>query len=110
MIVQRGFTRPPAFFPVAEHATSFPDLYRREQSLLTQPPRHVFDVITNGYGAMYSYADRVAPEDRWRIAAYIRALQISRAARPHDLNDEDRAKLQAASSSTQPSTSEVPNR
>jgi len=35
-------------------------------------------VITNGYGAMYSYASRVEPADRWAIAAYIRALQLSR--------------------------------
>jgi cytochrome c553 len=38
---------------------------------------YYFDVITNGYGRMYSYAARVAPEDRWAIAAYIRALQHS---------------------------------
>jgi hypothetical protein len=38
---------------------------------------HFFDVITNGSGTMYSYAARVSPEDRWRIAAYIRALQLS---------------------------------
>jgi len=34
-------------------------------------------VITNGYGVMYPYGDRVAPEDRWAIVAYIRALQLS---------------------------------
>ena len=38
---------------------------------------HIFDVITNGYGVMYSYAARVAPEDRWAIVAYVRALQVS---------------------------------
>ncbi len=36
------------------------------------------DVITNGYGAMYSYAARVPPRDRWAIVAYIRALQLQR--------------------------------
>jgi hypothetical protein len=41
------------------------------------PVGHFFDVMTNGYGAMYSYASRVAVDDRWRIAAYIRALQLS---------------------------------
>jgi hypothetical protein len=45
---------------------------------------HFFDVMTNGYGAMYSYASRVAPDDRWRIAAYIRALQFSQDA-PSDM-------------------------
>ena len=41
------------------------------------PIGHYFDVITNGYGAMYSYNDRVSVDDRWRISAYIRALQLS---------------------------------
>ena len=39
-----------------------------------------FDTITNGYGVMYSYGSRIAPHDRWAIAAYIRALQQSRSA------------------------------
>lgn len=38
---------------------------------------HFFDVITNGFGAMPRYASRIAPDDRWRIAAYIRVLQLS---------------------------------
>ena len=38
---------------------------------------HFYDVITHGYGVMYSYADRVPPRDRWAIAAYIRALQAA---------------------------------
>jgi mono/diheme cytochrome c family protein len=42
------------------------------------PAQHIFDVIANGYGVMYSYAQRVPPRDRWAIAAYIRALQQSR--------------------------------
>ena len=41
------------------------------------PTQHFYDVITNGYGAMYSFAGRVSPRDRWAIAAYIRALQLS---------------------------------
>jgi mono/diheme cytochrome c family protein len=40
---------------------------------------HVFDVITNGYGAMYSYGDRIPPADRWAIVAYVRTLQMSQA-------------------------------
>jgi mono/diheme cytochrome c family protein len=62
MIVQRGFAKPPSF---------------HEQRLKDAPAGHFYDVITNGWGAMYSYNDRVAPEDRWRIAAYIRVLQRS---------------------------------
>ena len=111
MIVQRGFVRPPAFYPLADHARRFPELYAREQVLLGTPPGHVFNVITSGYGAMYSYASRVAPDDRWRIAAYVRALQLSRHARPQDLAPDDRAAIDragaaaAAGSPAQPTTS-----
>lgn len=62
MIVQRGFPRPPSFY-----------LDRLKQA----PPGHIYNVISNGYGAMYSYADRIDQNDRWRIVAYVRALQIS---------------------------------
>jgi len=61
-IVRRGFPRPPSY---------------HEQRLREAPDRHFFDVITQGRGIMYSYADRVTPEDRWAIVAYIRALQLS---------------------------------
>jgi len=60
MVVQRGFPWPPSF---------------HELRLVNAPDEHFVDVITDGYGAMYSYADRVPPADRWAIAAYIRALQ-----------------------------------
>ena len=63
MIVQRGFPPPPSF---------------HIERLRTAPAGHFFDVMTNGFGSMYSYAARVEPEDRWRIAAYIRVLQASR--------------------------------
>jgi mono/diheme cytochrome c family protein len=60
MVVQRGFPHPPSF---------------HEPRLIAAPDEHFVDVITNGHGVMYSYADRVPPADRWAIAAYIRALQ-----------------------------------
>ena len=60
MVVQRGFPKPPSF---------------HEARLVNAPDEHFVDVITHGYGLMYSYADRVPPADRWAIAAYIRALQ-----------------------------------
>ena len=60
MVVQRGFPKPPSF---------------HEARLVNAPDEHFVDVITNGHGVMYSYADRVPPADRWAIAAYIRALQ-----------------------------------
>jgi hypothetical protein len=50
-------------------------------------------VITQGYGMMYSYADRVAPNDRWAIVAYIRALQLSLDAGLEDVPPEHRADL-----------------
>jgi mono/diheme cytochrome c family protein len=66
MIVARGFPAPPSY---------------HEPRLRAAPARYFVDVITNGYGAMYSYAARVEPRDRWAIAAYIRALQLSQDAR-----------------------------
>ena len=62
MIVQRGFPPPPSFESPRLRAAS---------------ADHVVDVITNGYGVMYSYAARVEPADRWAIAAYVRALQAA---------------------------------
>jgi mono/diheme cytochrome c family protein len=62
MIARRGFPRPPSY-----HLARL-----RESS-----DRHFFDVITQGYGVMLPYADRVTPQDRWAIVAYIRALQAS---------------------------------
>ena len=59
-VPSRGFPHPPDF---------------HSARLRQVPPAHVYDVITNGYGVMYSYADRVPPQDRWAIAGYIRALQ-----------------------------------
>ncbi|MEP6811132.1 MAG: cytochrome c [Chthoniobacterales bacterium] len=81
MIVQRGFPPPPSL---------------HEERLLSAPPGHFVDVITNGYGVMYSYASRVVPEDRWAIAAYIRALQLSQHAAPNDLDPATLKQLEAA--------------
>ena len=78
MIVQRGFPPPPSF---------------HIQRLREAPAGHFYEVITNGYGVMFSYAARVEPADRWRIAAYIRALQLSEHAALADVPDADRSKL-----------------
>jgi mono/diheme cytochrome c family protein len=80
MIVQRGMPRPPSY---------------HDPRLVAAPDAHFVDVITNGYGAMYSYADRVAPADRWAITAYIRALQRSRTGTIADVPPSERAKLLA---------------
>jgi mono/diheme cytochrome c family protein len=70
MIVQRGYRRPPSYHT---------DRLRKE------PIGHFFDVITNGFGVMPDYAVQVPPADRWAIAAYIRALQLSQDATKADV-------------------------
>jgi mono/diheme cytochrome c family protein len=79
MIAARGFTLQR---PVGNYHT---------ERLRKMPVGHFYDVITNGYGAMYSYASRVEPSDRWAIVAYIRALQLSQNAK---LEDADPASLE----------------
>ncbi len=64
------------------------------EKLLKAPAGHFFDVMTNGLGAMPSYASRVEPEDRWRIIAYIRALQFSENATLDDVPPDGRAQLE----------------
>jgi mono/diheme cytochrome c family protein len=78
MIVQRGFPPPPSYH-----------IDRLRQA----PPQYFYDVITDGHGAMYSFADRVQPQDRWAIAAYIRALQASQNAALGQLAPEQRRSL-----------------
>ncbi len=80
MIVRRGFLAPPSYHT---------DRLRRA------PLGHFYEVMTNGFGAMSSYADKVAPRDRWAVAAYIRALQLSQHASLDDAPPEERAKLQS---------------
>ena len=63
MVVRRGFPPPPSY---------------HIERLRQAPIGHFFRVMTYGYGIMYPYASRVSVEDRWKIAAYIRALQLSR--------------------------------
>lgn len=70
MIVQRGFPAPPSFH--TETARAF-------------APQQIYDAISNGYGVMYSFADRITPEDRWAIVAYVRALERSQDAPPIEL-------------------------
>jgi mono/diheme cytochrome c family protein len=79
MVVQRGFPAPPSY---------------HIERLRAAPVEHFYDVITHGYGAMYSYANRVQPADRWAIAAYIRALQLSQHATLADVPADQRDKLQ----------------
>jgi mono/diheme cytochrome c family protein len=57
------------------------------------PNGYFYDVMTNGFGAMYSYSERIPPNDRWAIIAYLRALQLSRNAKAGDLPETLRQKL-----------------
>ena len=83
-IVERGYTQPPSY---------------HIERLRTVAVGHFFDVITNGYGSMPEYKQQVPPRDRWAIAAYIRALQLSQHFPARDLppdllaglNKQDRA-------------------
>ena len=94
MIARRGLTRPPSF-----HVSR----------LRTASDGHFFGVISNGYGAMFGYSDRVPVETRWEIVAYVRALQA--AGEATNLSDADRAILlvggdpngRTASSTSEPS-------
>ena len=61
---------------IAKHGFPSPPSYLGAK-LLSAPAQHYYDVISNGYGVMYSYAARVEPRDRWAIVAYIRALQLA---------------------------------
>ncbi len=56
-----------------------------DQVRLAQPLSHYFYVMTHGYGAMPDYAAQLTPADRWAVAAYIRALQLSQAAKESDV-------------------------
>jgi mono/diheme cytochrome c family protein len=58
--------------------------------------RHVVEVIEHGYGVMYPHGDRVAPADRWAIAAYVQALQLSQAAPVAGLSPDDLNRLGTA--------------
>jgi mono/diheme cytochrome c family protein len=78
MIVQRGYRRPPSF---------------HTDRLRQAPPGHLFDVITSGFGAMPDYAAQIAVRDRWLIAAYIRALQLSQNAAVAQLSPDAQGRL-----------------
>jgi mono/diheme cytochrome c family protein len=78
MVVQRGYHRPPSF---------------HDQRLRNAPLGWFYDVASNGFGGMPDYAAQIKPEDRWAIAAYIRALQLSQDATEGDVAQADRDKL-----------------
>lgn len=80
MVVQRGFKRPNSF---------------HEPRLVDSPVGYYFHVMTNGFSQMSSYAAQISPADRWAIAAYIKALQLSQSIPVEQLPAADRAKVSA---------------
>jgi mono/diheme cytochrome c family protein len=79
LVVQRGFNPPPSY---------------NTDRLRQAPVGHLFDVVSNGFGAMPSYAAQLPVQDRWAIVAYIRALQLSQHASIDDVPAEARAQLE----------------
>ncbi|MBV9504001.1 MAG: cytochrome c [Acidobacteriia bacterium] len=78
MVVRRGFRHPPSY---------------HIDRLRQVPNGYIFDVITNGFGAMPTYAAQIQPADRWAIVSYIRALQLSQTASINDVPPEARNQL-----------------
>jgi mono/diheme cytochrome c family protein len=81
MIVRRGFKRPESF---------------HSARLRAAPPGYFFQVMTNGFAEMASYAAMLEPRERWAVAAYVRALQLSQAVPGEELTAADRSALAAA--------------
>lgn len=82
MVVQRGFKQPKSF---------------HEQRLVESPVGYFFGVMTNGFGQMSSYAPQIDPADRWAIAAYVKALQLSRRVTVDTLTPAELQELEAVS-------------
>jgi mono/diheme cytochrome c family protein len=80
MVVLRGMKHPPTY---------------HQDRLRNVPVGYLFDVVTNGFGAMNGYSAQIAPRDRWAVVAYVRALQLSRNAHAADLPAKLRDRLAA---------------
>jgi len=78
MVAIRGMKHPPSF---------------HDDRLRAEPNGYLYDVVTNGFGAMYSYSAQIPPRDRWAVIAYVRALQLSRNAPVNELPAGLREKL-----------------
>lgn len=86
-ITHRGFPHPPTY---------------HSDQLREAPDSLFYDVISNGYGIMYPYGDRLTPADRWNVVAYIRALQLAWHAPLSDVPDAERQRLEAEPAKTPP--------
>ncbi len=87
MVVRRGFKQPPSY---------------EIDRLRAVPIGHFYDVMTNGFGVMASYASQIPPEDRWAIAAYVRALQLSQHAPAAEFPQDERDKLSKPAAAAAP--------
>lgn len=87
MVVRRGYKAPSSY---------------HIDRLRLAPVGYFFDVMTNGFGVMPSYAAQVPPADRWAIAAYIRTLQLSQHFDAAALSPEERARLDAPVPAVEP--------
>ena len=95
LVPRRGFKQPPSY---------------HQDRLRGQPIGYFFDVITNGFGVMPSYASAVPAQDRWAIAAYIRVLQMSQRAHLADLAPVDQQALAAVPQTAAPAPAASPAR
>jgi len=80
MVVRRGYKQPPSM---------------HDPRLRAQPVGYFYDVMTRGFGQMPDYAAQLAPRDRWAVAAYLRALQLSQQGTVDDVPAAERLKLDA---------------
>jgi mono/diheme cytochrome c family protein len=87
MIVRRGYRQPPSY---------------HIDRLRAVPLGHFYDVMTNGFGAMPDYRAQISPRDRWAIAAYVRALQLSQHTPADELSQEERQKLSQPAAAAAP--------
>ncbi|BBO34895.1 alternative complex III subunit ActE [Lacipirellula parvula] len=90
MIVLRGYRKPPTY---------------HSDRLRGMPLGYFFDVATNGFGVMPSYASQIPVKDRWAIAAYVRALQLTQYAKLDDVPEAERQQLENA----QPAATQSPS-
>ena len=94
MVAMRGMKHPPSY---------------HEERLRQVSNGYIYDVMTNGFGAMLGYSAQIPPRDRWAIVAYVRALQLSRNARVADLPADVREKvLHPPAATTKESAPETP--
>jgi mono/diheme cytochrome c family protein len=87
MVVRRGYKQPPSL---------------HDPRLRAQPLGYFYDVITRGFGQMPDYAAQIQPKDRWAVAVYLKALQLSQHATVEDVPAEERGNLDKPAEGAKP--------